>query len=157
MASGAGKATQPAGQGSAVNGTAAEFPSIEQETELYDYQMHSKMCKKIAQLTKVSLWHRCQWRLRSARRRGRAVTVCPRLMGYDGSQLIVCCQRRFLSYTTKCAQYKRVMAYNGETGSLGACKKLISLEANNGKLRCCAEGNMPAIWNGAGNLDRLFS
>ncbi|GLD66946.1 protein FAM184B-like protein, partial [Lates japonicus] len=51
MASGAGKAAQPPGPGSAVNGTAAEFPNIEQE--LYDYQMHSKMCKKIAQLTKV--------------------------------------------------------------------------------------------------------
>lgn len=51
MASGAGKAAQPPGPGSSVNGTAAEFPNIEQE--LYDYQMHSKMCKKIAQLTKV--------------------------------------------------------------------------------------------------------
>lgn len=51
MASGAGMAAQPPGPGSAVNGTAAEFPNIEQE--LYDYQMHSKMCKKIAQLTKV--------------------------------------------------------------------------------------------------------
>ncbi|XP_029914086.1 protein FAM184B [Myripristis murdjan] len=51
MASGAGKAAQPPGPGSAVNGTAADFPNIEQE--LYDYQMHSKMCKKIAQLTKV--------------------------------------------------------------------------------------------------------
>ncbi|KAK9540185.1 hypothetical protein VZT92_002654 [Zoarces viviparus] len=48
---GAGKAAQPPGPGSAVNGTAAEFPNIEQE--LYDYQMHGKMCKKIAQLTKV--------------------------------------------------------------------------------------------------------
>lgn len=51
MASGAGKAAQPPGPGSAVNGTAAEFPNIEQE--LYDDQMHNKMCKKIAQLTKV--------------------------------------------------------------------------------------------------------
>lgn len=51
MASGAGKAAQSPGPGSAVNGTAADFPNIEQE--LYDYQMHSKMCKKIAQLTKV--------------------------------------------------------------------------------------------------------
>ncbi|XP_028301517.1 protein FAM184B [Gouania willdenowi] len=51
MASGAGKAAQPSGSGSAVNGTAAEFPNIEQE--LHDNQMHSKMCKKIAQLTKV--------------------------------------------------------------------------------------------------------
>ncbi|XP_065815331.1 protein FAM184B isoform X1 [Labrus bergylta] len=52
MASGAGKAAQPPpGPGSAVNGTAADFQNIEQE--LYDYQMHSKMCKKIAQLTKV--------------------------------------------------------------------------------------------------------
>uniref|UniRef100_A0A8C6K7N5 Family with sequence similarity 184 member B n=1 Tax=Nothobranchius furzeri TaxID=105023 RepID=A0A8C6K7N5_NOTFU len=49
MASGAGKAAQS--PGSTVNGTAAEFTNIEQE--LYDYQMHSKMCKKIAQLTKV--------------------------------------------------------------------------------------------------------
>ncbi|KAJ8339793.1 hypothetical protein SKAU_G00344260 [Synaphobranchus kaupii] len=48
MASSSGKATQPAG---ACNGTAADFPNIEQE--LYDYQMHTKMCKKIAQLTKV--------------------------------------------------------------------------------------------------------
>ncbi|XP_034394277.1 protein FAM184B [Cyclopterus lumpus] len=48
---GAGKAAQPPGPGSALNGTAAEFPNIEQE--LYDYQMHGKMCKKIAQLTKV--------------------------------------------------------------------------------------------------------
>lgn len=52
MASGAGKAAaQPPGPGSTVNGTAADFQNIEQE--LYDYQMHSKMCKKIAQLTKV--------------------------------------------------------------------------------------------------------
>lgn len=52
MASGTGKAAQPPGPaGSAVNGTAADFPSIDQE--LYDYQMHNKMCKKIAQLTKV--------------------------------------------------------------------------------------------------------
>lgn len=58
MATGAGKAAQPAAAaaaatapGSTVNGTAAELPNIEQE--LYDYQMHSKMCKKIAQLTKV--------------------------------------------------------------------------------------------------------
>lgn len=51
MASGAGKAAQPPGPGSAVNGTAAELSGIEQE--LYDDQMHSKMCKKIAQLTKV--------------------------------------------------------------------------------------------------------
>jgi len=49
---GVGKAAQPPGPGNAVNGTAAEFPNIEQE--LYDYQMHGKMCKKIAQLTKVS-------------------------------------------------------------------------------------------------------
>ncbi|XP_035272393.1 protein FAM184B isoform X2 [Anguilla anguilla] len=48
MASSSAKATQPAG---ACNGTAADFPNIEQE--LYDYQMHTKMCKKIAQLTKV--------------------------------------------------------------------------------------------------------
>ncbi|KAG7458745.1 hypothetical protein MATL_G00223860 [Megalops atlanticus] len=48
MASSSGKATQPSG---ACNGTAADFSNIEQE--LYDYQMHTKMCKKIAQLTKV--------------------------------------------------------------------------------------------------------
>ncbi|XP_048851779.1 protein FAM184B isoform X2 [Brienomyrus brachyistius] len=48
MASSSGKATQSSG---ACNGTAADFPNIEQE--LYDYQMHTKMCKKIAQLTKV--------------------------------------------------------------------------------------------------------
>ncbi|PWA30589.1 hypothetical protein CCH79_00009326 [Gambusia affinis] len=51
MATGAGKAAQSPGPGSTVNGTAAELATIEQE--LYDYQMHSKMCKKIAQLTKV--------------------------------------------------------------------------------------------------------
>lgn len=51
MASGTSKAAQPPGPGSAVNGTAAELANVEQE--LYDYQMHSKMCKKIAQLTKV--------------------------------------------------------------------------------------------------------
>lgn len=50
MASSSAKATQPAG---ACNGTAADFTNIEQE--LYDYQMHTKMCKKIAQLTKVRL------------------------------------------------------------------------------------------------------
>ncbi|MEQ2206011.1 hypothetical protein XENOCAPTIV_020845 [Xenoophorus captivus] len=48
---GAGKAAQSPGPGSTVNGTAAELATFEQE--LYDYQMHSKMCKKIAQLTKV--------------------------------------------------------------------------------------------------------
>ncbi|KAJ8247414.1 hypothetical protein GJAV_G00246120 [Gymnothorax javanicus] len=48
MASSSAKATQPAG---ACNGTASDFTKIEQE--LYDYQMHTKMCKKIAQLTKV--------------------------------------------------------------------------------------------------------
>lgn len=49
---GAGKAAQPPGPpGSSVNGTAAEFANI--EPELYDYKMHGKMCKKIAQLTKV--------------------------------------------------------------------------------------------------------
>uniref|UniRef100_A0A3Q2T0Q3 Family with sequence similarity 184 member B n=1 Tax=Fundulus heteroclitus TaxID=8078 RepID=A0A3Q2T0Q3_FUNHE len=53
MASGAGKAAQSPGPGSTVNGTAAELATIEKEQELYDYQMHSKMCKKIAQLTKV--------------------------------------------------------------------------------------------------------
>ncbi|XP_055768756.1 protein FAM184B isoform X2 [Salvelinus fontinalis] len=52
MASGTGKAPQLPGPGSgSLNGTAADLPNIEQE--LYDYQMHGKMCKKIAQLTKV--------------------------------------------------------------------------------------------------------
>ena len=64
MASGAGKAAQPPGPGSAVNGTAAELANIEQE--LYDYQMHSKMCKKIAQLTKV----------KGGRSRPHAITRC---------------------------------------------------------------------------------
>ncbi|XP_030644187.1 protein FAM184B [Chanos chanos] len=48
MASSSGKMTQPGG---ACNGTAADFSNVEQE--LYDYQMHTKMCKKIAQLTKA--------------------------------------------------------------------------------------------------------
>ncbi|XP_073720433.1 protein FAM184B isoform X1 [Misgurnus anguillicaudatus] len=51
MASSAGKMTQPTGSG-ACNGTAGADPS-NVEQELYDYQMHTKMCKKIAQLTKV--------------------------------------------------------------------------------------------------------
>ncbi|XP_057187653.1 protein FAM184B isoform X2 [Triplophysa rosa] len=51
MASSAGKMTQPPG-GGACNGTAIADPS-NVEQELYDYQMHTKMCKKIAQLTKV--------------------------------------------------------------------------------------------------------
>ncbi|KAK6493832.1 protein FAM184B-like isoform X1 [Huso huso] len=46
--SSASKMLQPGG---ACNGTAADYPNIEQE--FYDYQMHMKMCKKIAQLTKV--------------------------------------------------------------------------------------------------------
>lgn len=51
MASSSGKSTnQPTG---ACNGTAADFTNVEQE--LYDYQMHTKMCKKIAQLTKVRM------------------------------------------------------------------------------------------------------
>ncbi|XP_063075649.1 protein FAM184B isoform X2 [Engraulis encrasicolus] len=49
MASSSGKSTNP--PTGACNGTAADFTSVEQE--LYDYQMHTKMCKKIAQLTKV--------------------------------------------------------------------------------------------------------
>ncbi|XP_058891305.1 protein FAM184B-like isoform X2 [Acipenser ruthenus] len=48
MASSASKMLQPGG---ACNGTAADYPNIDQE--FYDYQMHMKMCKKIAQLTKV--------------------------------------------------------------------------------------------------------
>ncbi|XP_061882284.1 protein FAM184B isoform X2 [Entelurus aequoreus] len=51
MASGAGKAVLSPGQGSSVNGNAAEFQHVEQEQ--HDFQMHNKMCKKIAQLTKV--------------------------------------------------------------------------------------------------------
>ncbi|XP_068606864.1 protein FAM184B isoform X2 [Brachionichthys hirsutus] len=51
MASGAGKAATPLGPDAAVNGTAAEFGTVQQE--LHDGEMHSKMCKKIAQLTKV--------------------------------------------------------------------------------------------------------
>lgn len=53
MASSSGKSTNP--PTGACNGTAADFTSVEQE--LYDYQMHTKMCKKIAQLTKVSHSH----------------------------------------------------------------------------------------------------
>ncbi|XP_061627156.1 protein FAM184B isoform X2 [Phyllopteryx taeniolatus] len=51
MASGPGKAIQSPGPGSAVNGNAADFQTVEQEQ--CDFQMHNKMCKKIAQLTKV--------------------------------------------------------------------------------------------------------
>ncbi|XP_051994081.1 protein FAM184B-like [Xyrauchen texanus] len=46
MASSAGKMNQPR-DGTAI----ADICNVEQE--LYDYQMHTKMCKKIAQLTKV--------------------------------------------------------------------------------------------------------
>ncbi|XP_041131660.1 protein FAM184B-like isoform X2 [Polyodon spathula] len=42
------KISQPGGT---CNGIPADYPNIEQE--LYDYQMHMKMCKKVAQLTKV--------------------------------------------------------------------------------------------------------
>ncbi|XP_039607480.1 protein FAM184B isoform X1 [Polypterus senegalus] len=48
MASRCGKTSQ---SGGTCNGTSAEYPGIEQD--LYDYQMHMKMCKKVAQLTKV--------------------------------------------------------------------------------------------------------
>ncbi|XP_077460794.1 protein FAM184B isoform X2 [Stigmatopora argus] len=51
MASAPGKAIQSPGSGSAVNGNATEFQDAEQEP--CDFQMHNKMCKKIAQLTKV--------------------------------------------------------------------------------------------------------
>lgn len=57
MASSSGKMNQPPGGSGAcnVNGTAiADIPNVKVEQELYDYQMHTKMCKKIAQLTKVS-------------------------------------------------------------------------------------------------------
>lgn len=48
MTSSSGKMSLPP---DACNGTAADFSGIEEE--LYDYQMHTRMCKKIAQLTKV--------------------------------------------------------------------------------------------------------
>ncbi|XP_053475052.1 protein FAM184B isoform X2 [Ictalurus furcatus] len=48
MTSSSGKMSLPL---DACNGTAADFSSV--EDELYDYQMHTRMCKKIAQLTKV--------------------------------------------------------------------------------------------------------
>ncbi|XP_026798807.1 protein FAM184B isoform X3 [Pangasianodon hypophthalmus] len=48
MTSSSGKMSLPP---DACNGTAADFSSVEEE--LYDYQMHTRMCKKIAQLTKV--------------------------------------------------------------------------------------------------------
>ncbi|XP_052409817.1 protein FAM184B-like [Carassius gibelio] len=42
------------GKSGACNGTAvADIPKVNVEQELYDYQMHTSMCKKIAQLTKV--------------------------------------------------------------------------------------------------------
>lgn len=55
MASSSGKMNQPPGGSGACNGTAiADIPNVNVEQEMYDYQMHTKMCKKIAQLTKVS-------------------------------------------------------------------------------------------------------
>lgn len=55
MASSSGKMNQPPGCSGACNGTAiADIPNVNVEQEMYDYQMHTKMCKKIAQLTKVS-------------------------------------------------------------------------------------------------------
>ncbi|XP_051757599.1 protein FAM184B [Ctenopharyngodon idella] len=54
MASSSGKMNQPPGGSGACNGTAiADIPNVNVEQEMYDYQMHTKMCKKIAQLTKV--------------------------------------------------------------------------------------------------------
>ncbi|XP_066574181.1 protein FAM184B [Amia ocellicauda] len=56
MASGSSKAASqppPPPVGAPCNGTAAAEPPGTVEQELYDYQMHTKMCKKIAQLTKV--------------------------------------------------------------------------------------------------------
>ncbi|XP_077059584.1 protein FAM184B isoform X3 [Siphateles boraxobius] len=54
MASSSGKMNQPPGGSCACNGTAiADIPNVIVEKEMYDYQMHTKMCKKIAQLTKV--------------------------------------------------------------------------------------------------------
>lgn len=52
MTSSSGKMNLPP---NACNGTAADFSSTEEE--LYDYQMHTRMCKKIAQLTKVGQRH----------------------------------------------------------------------------------------------------
>lgn len=52
MTSSSGKMSLPP---DACNGTAADFSSVEEE--LYDYQMHTRMCKKIAQLTKVGQRH----------------------------------------------------------------------------------------------------
>lgn len=93
MASGAGKAAQPPGPGSAVNGTAAEFTNIEQE--LYDDQMHSKMCKKIAQLTKV--------RAGEARRRtGLSADVSGSMGWFDG------CSAVCLSHRSKMTHRDRV-------------------------------------------------
>ncbi|XP_016145042.1 protein FAM184B isoform X2 [Sinocyclocheilus grahami] len=54
MASSSGKMNQPTGGSGACNGTAiADIPNVNVAQELFDYQMHTKMCKKIAQLTKV--------------------------------------------------------------------------------------------------------
>ncbi|KAK7166383.1 hypothetical protein R3I93_006220 [Phoxinus phoxinus] len=54
MASSSGKMNQSPGGSCACNGTAiADVPNVIVEKEMYDYQMHTKMCKKIAQLTKV--------------------------------------------------------------------------------------------------------
>ncbi|ROL43060.1 hypothetical protein DPX16_5613 [Anabarilius grahami] len=59
MASSSGKMNQPPGGSGACNGTAiADIPNVNVEQEMYDYQMHTKMCKKIAQLTKMKDCHR---------------------------------------------------------------------------------------------------
>ncbi|TRY81489.1 hypothetical protein DNTS_033318 [Danionella cerebrum] len=51
---GSGKMNHPSGGTGACNGSPnADMPNVNVEQEVYDYQMHTKMCKKIAQLTKV--------------------------------------------------------------------------------------------------------
>lgn len=99
MASGAGKAAQPPGPGSAVNGTAAEFTNIEQE--LYDDQMHSKMCKKIAQLTKVRAGGLCN-QGEVHRRTGRSADVSGLMGWFDG------CSAVCLSHRSKMTHCDRV-------------------------------------------------
>lgn len=100
MASGAGKAAQPPGPGSAVNGTAAEFTNIEQE--LYDDQMHSKMCKKIAQLTKVRAAGGLCNRGEARRRTGLSADVSGLMGWFDG------CSAVCLSHRSKMTHCDRV-------------------------------------------------
>ena len=72
MAACSGKTSQPPG---ACNGSAAEFSGVEQE--LYDYQMHTKMCKKIAQLTKVGRGQEEEEEERSGRQAGSPAALEP--------------------------------------------------------------------------------